>query len=304
MRAALLCVVVALLALAGCTRAGPRAGTVFRDCPGCPDLRVIPPGRYRMGSAGGEEGRPEGPEREVRISSAFAAGVTEVTQEQFAAFVVATGREMPGGCQVWDGSGWVNPADADWTNPGYGRVPFAEEPVTCVTWRDASDYAAWLAKLTGKPYRLLSEAEWEYVARAGTTGAFPWPDGAPAAPCAAGNVYDASGVRASNFAWESFDCDDGFGQASPVGSFAANAFGLNDVLGNVWEWTADCYVAPYPPVPVDGSAVTVAADCSRRTVRGGSWITRPDRQRVSFRGRDPEDARFSFFGIRVARDLD
>ncbi len=303
MRAALLCAVVALVAVAGCTRPGTVPGTVFRDCPDCPDLVVIPPGRFRMGAEGGEEGRPEGPVRDVVIRTAFAAGVTEVSQEQFAAFVVATRREIPGGCRVWDGTEWLYPADADWTNPGYGRVPFAEEPVACVSWQDARDYAAWLATRTGKPYRLLTEAEWEYVARAGTTGTFPWPDGDPAAPCAAGNVYDAAGVRANDFPWEAFDCDDGYGQASPVGSFAANAFGLKDVLGNLWEWTADCYVAPYPREPVDGSAV-FAGDCDRRTVRGGSWITRPGRQRVSFRGRDPEDARFSFFGMRVARDLD
>lgn len=303
MRAVLLFAVLALPALAGCTRGGLDAGTVFRDCPDCPELVVIPAGRFRMGAEGGEEGRPEGPVREVRIGSAFAVAVTEVTQEQFAAFVVATGREMRGACRVWIDGEWQYPPDADWTNPGYGRVPFAEEPVACVNWLDARDYAAWLAQRTGKPYRLLTEAEWEYVARAGTTGEFPWPAGDPAAPCAAGNVYDLSGAKANNFDWESFACDDGFGQASPVGSFAANAFGLKDVLGNVWEWTADCYVAPYPPEPVDGSAVTGTGDCERRTVRGGSWISRPGRQRVSFRGRDPEDARFSFFGLRVARDL-
>lgn len=303
MRAALPGALLALLMLAGCTRGALDAGTVFRDCPDCPELVVIPPGRFRMGAEGGEEGRPEGPVRDVRIAAAFAVGVTEVTQEQFAAFVVATGREMPGGCRVWDGNEWQYPADADWTNPGYGRVPFAEEPVACVSWRDAQDYAAWLAERTGQPYRLLTEAEWEYVARAGTTGDFPWPAADAAAPCAAGNVYDAAGVRANNFAWEPFACDDGYGQASPVGAFAANAFGVRDVLGNVWEWTADCYVAPYPASPVDGSAVQLSGDCARRTVRGGSWITRPGRQRVSFRGRDPEDARFSFFGLRIARDL-
>jgi len=304
MRIPLLGIVATGLVLSACSRTALDPGAVFRDCPGCPDLVVVPAGSFRMGAEGGEEGRPEGPVRDVRVRSAFAAGVTEVTQEQFAAFVVATRREMPGGCRVWDGHEWQYPDDADWTNPGYGRVPFAEEPVTCVSWRDARDYAAWLAERTGKAYRLLSEAEWEYVARAGTTGPFPWPADDPAAPCAAGNVYDAAGARRNNFDWAPFACDDGFGQAAPVGSFAANAFGLRDILGNVWEWTEDCYVAPYPPSPVDGSPLTVAGDCERRTVRGGSWITRPSRQTVSFRGRDPEDARFSFFGFRVARDLD
>jgi formylglycine-generating enzyme required for sulfatase activity len=303
MRAAVLLAVVAFAILSACTQGRLGAGTAFRDCPDCPDLVVVPAGRFLMGAGGGEEGRPEGPVREVRIPSTFAVGVTEVTQEQFAAFVVATARSMPGRCRVWDGRDWQYPEDADWTNPGYGRVPFADEPVTCVSWLDARDYAAWLAARTGKPYRLLSEAEWEYVARAGTAGEFPWPQGDAAAPCAAGNVYDASGARQNGFDWAPFDCDDGYGQASPVGSFAANAFGLKDVLGNVWEWTADCYVAPYPATPADGSPVTVSGDCPLRTVRGGSWISRPSRQRVSFRGRDPEDAHYNFFGIRIARDL-
>lgn len=302
MRPAFLAAVVALALLPACSAGRLATGTVIRDCPDCPDLAVIPAGRFRMGADGGDEGRPEGPVRDVRIARSFAVAVTEVTQEQFAAFVVATRREMPGGCRVWSGTEWLYPPDADWTNPGYGRVPFAEEPVTCVSWRDARDYAAWLAIRTGKPYRLLTEAEWEYVARAGSTGEFPWPAD-PAAPCAQGNVYDAAGARQNHFDWEPFACDDGYGQASPVGSFAANAFGLKDVLGNVWEWTADCYVAPYPPAPADGSAVTVAGECPLRTVRGGSWISRPSRQRVTFRGRDPEDAHYNFFGIRVARDL-
>ncbi len=287
--------------LGGCTRSLPATGTVLRDCPTCPELVVVPPGAFLMGADGGEEGRPEGPVRAVTIPRAFAAGVTEVTQEQFAAFVAATRRELSGGCQVWDGEAWQYPADADWTNPGYGRVPFADEPVACVNWRDARDYAAWLAARTGQPYRLLSEAEWEYLARAGTTGPYPFTD--PAAACAEGNVYDAAGQRQNGFRWEPFPCDDGFGQAAPAGTFAANAFGLKDLLGNVWEWTADCYVAPYPAGPVDGRPVQVAGECARRSVRGGSWITRPGRQTVTFRGRDPEDARYSFFGFRVARDL-
>jgi formylglycine-generating enzyme required for sulfatase activity len=287
--------------LAACTTGSPPAGTRFRDCPDCPELAVVPPGTFRMGATGGEEGRPEGPERQVTIRHRFAAGLTEVTQEQFSAFVAATRRDMPGGCQVWNGSTWVAAADADWTNPGYGRLPYADEPVACVTWRDARDYAAWLAARTGQPYRLLSEAEWEYVARAGSTGPYPWT--APAAACASANVYDAAGAARNAFDWEPFPCTDGFGQAAPVASFAANRFGLHDVLGNVWEWTADCHVAPYPPEPADGRPVTVAGDCARRSVRGGSWITRPGRQTVTFRGRDPEDARYSFFGFRVARDL-
>jgi len=294
------------LVLAGCITRGPRAGASLQDCAQCPALVVVPAGEFRMGAAGGEEGRPEGPVHTVHIARAFALGRYEVTQAQFAAFVSATGHAMGGGCQVWAGE-WRTPPDADWTDPGYGRMPFDDEPVTCVSWNDAEAYVQWLARRTGRHYRLPSEAEWEYAARAGSTGDYFWAvpgTDADAAACTFANVYDASGARANGFGWAPFGCDDGFARAAPVGSFRPNAFGLHDMIGNVWEWTADCYQAPYPATPVDGSAVQSATgSCERRSVRGGSWITRPSRQRVSFRGRDPADARYSFFGFRVARDL-
>lgn len=295
-----------LLLLAGCGMwGGVPPGSSLQDCAQCPELVLIPPGEFRMGAEGGEEGRPEGPVRVVRIGKAFALGRYEVTQAQFAAFVTATGREMGGNCQVWEGE-WRTPQGADWTNPGYGRTPFADEPVACVTWEDAEAYVQWLSRRTGQRYRLPSEAEWEYAARAGGTADYYWVDMGAAADgdaCRYANVYDSSGAAANGFAWAPFGCDDGFGRVAPVGSFLANAFGLHDMIGNVWEWVADCYQAPYPPLPVDGSAVQSAAgSCARRSVRGGSWITRPDRQRASFRGRDPVDARFSFFGFRVARE--
>lgn len=299
--------VLCVLLLAGCGmwRQAP-PGSVLRDCAQCPELVVVPAGEFRMGAEGGEEGRPEGPVRLVHITRAFALGRYEVTQAQFAAFVAATGRQMGGGCQVWEGK-WRTPAEADWTNPGYGRMPFADEPVACASWDDADAYVQWLSRRTGRRYRLPSEAEWEYAARAGSTADYYWVDmgeDADAGACHHANVYDRSGARANGFPWAPFDCDDGFGRVAPVGSFRPNAFGLHDMIGNVWEWVADCYQAPYPAAPVDGSAVQPAGgSCGKRGVRGGSWITRPSRQRVSFRGRDPADARYSFFGFRVAREL-
>lgn len=286
-------------AVAGCTVT--RSGAAFRDCGDCPEMVALPPGEFRMGAEGGEEGRPEGPVRTVRIAHRFALGRHEVTQAEFARFVEATGRAAPGGCQVWDGTQWQFPAGADWDDSGYGRPPLPDEPVACVSWEDARDYAAWLAGVTGQPYRLPSEAEWEYAARAGTATRFPWADAADA-PCVAGNVYDRSGAAANGFDWDSFDCDDGFARVAPVGRFAANAYGLHDLLGNLWEWTADCYVPGYAGAPVDGRPFA-REGCERHAVRGGSWITRPGRQHVTFRGRDPPQARYSFFGFRVARDL-
>jgi formylglycine-generating enzyme required for sulfatase activity len=293
--------VLALLTIGGCQGRAPDTGADFRDCTKCPVMVRIPGGRFEMGKAGGEEGRPEGPVRTVRVAGPLAIGKFEVTQEQFAAFVSDTRHTPPGRCRVWNGE-WAYPEDADWTNPGYGRIPLADEPVACVTWRDAQAYVTWLAAKTGLPYRLLTEAEWEYAARGGTDTDYFWGDD-PDQACEFANVYDQSGERGNGFAWDPVACDDSFAQAAPVGSFAPNAFGLYDMIGNVWEWTQDCYRAPYPDQPVDGRAYLNEFDCARRSVRGGSWITRASRQRVSFRGRDPEDTVFSFFGFRVARDL-
>jgi formylglycine-generating enzyme required for sulfatase activity len=303
----LLALIAALLVLAACSAAPPRPGTEFRDCAQCPAMIVVPPGEFRMGFNGGEPGRPEGPVRQVRIDYPFALGRYEVTQREFAAFVADTKREMSGGCQVWQGGEWELPDDADWTNPGYGRVPFEDEPVACVSWYDARDYAEWLARRTGEPYRLPSEAEWEYAARAGSTTGYFWGSDLDTGPpaCDYANIYDQTGHEVNRFNWAPFGCDDGFAQAAPVGSFLPNAFGLHDMIGNVWEWLADCYKAPYPRQPVDGSAVESPKDveCERRVARGGSWITRPSRSRITFRGRDPPETLFSFFGFRVARDV-
>jgi formylglycine-generating enzyme required for sulfatase activity len=308
---------VAALVLCGCQLLAPKPGESFQDCRICPVMVVVPPGGFRMGFDGGEPGRDEGPARYVSIGYSFAVGRFEVTQAQFAAFVTETHYETRGGCQVWEGE-WRNPQDADWTNPGYGRIPFDDEPVACVSWDDAIAYVSWLSRRTGDRYRLLSEAEWEYAARAGTTTEYFWgpaspseldsaveaDPGARSTACDFANVFDETGAQTSAFKWPPFRCDDHYGRAAPVGSFRPNAFGLYDMIGNVWEWLEDCYEMPYPKGPVDGSPVEErSGECARRTARGGSWITRPSRQRVTFRGRDPPATLYSFFGFRVARDL-
>ena len=288
------------LLLAGCAASAPGPGPVFRDCNDCPDMVVVPAGRFAMGAEAGEEGSPEGPVRNVTISRPFALGRYEITQRQFAAFIADTGYLMRGGCEIPEGGEWRRPADADWTNPGYGRVPFEDEPAACISWLDADAYVRWLADRTGLPYRLPTEAEWEYAARSGAAGEYWW--GAMDAACRHANVHDEAGAAAHASGREPFPCNDGFAQAAPVGSFAANAWGLHDMSGNVWEWTADCYVAPYPSAPVDGDAVTAEA-CEKRAVRGGGWITGPGLQRLSFRGRYTPETLISHFGLRVARDL-
>jgi formylglycine-generating enzyme required for sulfatase activity len=281
-------------------------GATVRDCADCPELVVVPAGRYTMGFEGGEAGRPEGPTRTVTLRSAFALGRHEVTHAQYATFVRATGHASGRGCygplRAGETGNWSWYDDADWQQlPAGAPPPRADDPVVCVSWRDAQAYVAWLSQRTGERYRLPTEAEWEYAARAGSMTQFAWGDD-EAGACAQANVYDQSGrdpARRTPVA----PCDDGQPRVAVVGSLAPNAFGLHDMIGNVWEWTQDCYVAPYPRGPVDGSAVEVRGPCELRAVRGGSWRTLMFRQRSSWRGRDPEDRKADIFGFRIARDL-
>ena len=184
------------------------------------------------------------------------------------AFVAATGRDMQGGCDIYDGN-WRRRPDSSWENPGFPQT--GSHPVTCASWSDAKAYAAWLSKTTGQRYRLPSASEWEYAARAGGAAVMPWADASGA--CSGANVADQSAARRYP-GWTVFGCDDGFAFTAPVGSFKANAFGLNDMLGNVFQWTEDCWRADYAGAPIDGSART-GGDCSDHELRGGSWFSTP-----------------------------
>jgi len=285
-----------LLLLQACAGLNKGPATV-QDCPLCPVLVQVPAGQFQMGSAKGEPGRDEGPVHTVRVEKPFWLAATEVTNRQFRAFVAETGHTVAPGCQALD----QNPA-ANWTDPFGGRALDPDEPVVCVSWADTRPFLAWLSQKAGRPYRLPSEAEWEYAARAGGAGDFPWGDDEEES-CAYGNVYDAA--AAGRFRWPATKCSDGAAVLAKVGSYKPNGFGLYDMVGNVWEWVEDCYVMPYlaghstaaPVPPPAGKA------CEKRGVRGGSWMTRASRNRVAFRGRDPEDARYFMFGFRVARDL-
>lgn len=282
-------------------------GTEFTDCEGCPTMVVVAGGSFQMGSLEGEEGRPEGPIHEVTIGYDFAVGKFEVTNGQFAEFVDETNYEQVANCIIWTDK-WEATDDSSWRNPGFGRAPLENEPVGCISWHDAKAYVAWLSAKTNKSYRLPSESEWEYVARAGATTRFPWGDSVEGM-CERANVFDQSGKQASalvnahDVPYIAAECDDGYAFTSPVGSFPPNAFGLHDVIGNVWEWNEDCYAVPYPSGLSDGSSYQVEGECARRSIRGGGWVTAPSRQRPAFRGRDPEALVFVPFGIRVVRDL-
>jgi formylglycine-generating enzyme required for sulfatase activity len=281
----------------------------FRDCPQCPPMIVVPEGSFRMGSNDGERTRPEGPIRLVAVKRAFALGKFELTLAEFRRFVSATGYQVAPGCRAQGKRDAVtarvelaDDAQASWQEPRFATRQAETAPVVCVGRIDALAYVAWLSQTTGKIYRLPSEAEWEYAAGAGASSIYPWGNN-PDNGCGYANLYDQAGRKANDFGWGFVDCDDGAAELSQVGRYAANAFGLHDMIGNVWEWTADCYRETYDNAPVDGSAVAGGTDCALWSVRGGAWMTRPSRQRLSFRGRDPNDARYSFFGFRVARNI-
>jgi formylglycine-generating enzyme required for sulfatase activity len=286
----------------------------FKDCDTCPSMVVVPAGEFQLGAdlyapMRSGKGRYMGPPRTVRIERDFALGQTEVTNAQFAAFVADTPGFEASSCAAWSGDKrtWGN----SWDNPGLDKSLLDDEPVVCVTWLDAKAYTAWLSEKTDKPYRLPGEAEWEYAAEGGTGSDQPWGD-APEALCAHGNSLDQSALEnvelvASSSSGTRPDmaapCNDGFPLVAPVAQFKANAFGLFDMVGNVWEWVEDCSIIPYPASVVSGQPAQVEGECELRAVRGGSWRTRASRQSVAWRGRDPEPRSYHLFGFRVARDL-
>ena len=249
------------------------AGTVFRDCYGgqgihgpsaCPEMVVVPAGAYMMGSP---EEADELPIHRVTIRGPLAVGKYEVTFAEWDACVAH------GGCYGY------RPDDGGW-----GR---GNRPVMKVDWNQVQTYVMWLSEKTGKAYRLLSEAEWEYVARAGSgTRKYSWGNeiGRNRANC------DGCGSR-----WDDK-------QTAPVGMFAGNGFGLHDVHGNAWEWVQDCWNDSYVGAPADGSAWE-QGDCGRRVVRGGSWSDVPRYLRSASRDGPPTGFRFDLVGFRVARSL-
>jgi formylglycine-generating enzyme required for sulfatase activity len=257
---------------------GQPAPRVFRDCAGCPEMVALPAGTYLMGSPASERGRDknEGPQRKVSVP-AFAMGKHEVTFAEWDACVAE------GGCTH-------KPADQGW---GRGR-----RPVINVSWRDAAEFVAWLSRKAGKPYRLPSEAEWEYAARAVTNPS------APHAPFSTGPTI--------NYKQANYDANFVYGSGGKMGlyrqktveagSLPRNAFGLHEMHGNVWEWVEDCYSDSYDGAPSDGSAVK-ASRCALRVLRGGAWNYHPQLLRSAYRYATAPEVRLENFGFRVARSL-
>lgn len=277
--------------------APPAPGAHIHDCPTCPVLTVLPAGRFKQGSGPADRGaQSERPLHWVAIAHPFAMSTNAVTVDNFAAFVAATHRDMKG-CDIFNGE-WRHRPEADWQHPGF--VQTGAHPVTCVSWSDAKAYAAWLSTTTGQRYRLPSASEWEYAARAGGESAQPWTANGSGA-CANANVADKSAARQFP-TLSAFACDDGYVFTAPVGSFKASAFGLNDALGNVFQWTEDCWFADYVHAPVDGSA-RVSGDCAEHEIRGGSWSSNPTFVRANARNHFASDYRVASFGIRLVREI-
>jgi formylglycine-generating enzyme len=273
-------------------------GSLIRDCPTCAAVALLPAGRFKQGAATADAGSLsyERPQHWVIIGRPLAMSMNLVTVDEFRQFVDATRRDMQG-CDTYDGA-WKHRPENNWQNPGFNQT--GAHPVTCVSWNDANAYAQWLSTKTGHRYRLPSASEWEYAARAGSAAGYPWAaNGADA--CAYANVADVSAAHRYP-GWLAFACNDGYVNTSPVGSFKANSWGLNDMLGNVFQWTEDCWHADYRGAPVDGSART-DGDCSERELRGGSWFTSPTYVRADYRNHFAADYRTSSAGIRLVRDL-
>ena len=285
---------------------------VLKDCSTCPELLPVSPGSFFMGAPAGEEERERvppafrgrsAPQHQVTIG-AFRMGRTPVTRDEFAAFVGATKRDTGGSCRGLGIDGKFHDIPGrDWRNPGFAQT--GSHPAVCVSWLDAVAYVDWLGLTTGKAYRLPSEAEWEYVARAGTQTARYWGDGREGA-CRHANISDQMLRTTLNFlnSFEQFlGCSDGHAYTSAVASFTANPWGFHDMLGNVWQWTADCRHQTYEGAPTDGSAweSSDGGACVRRIARGGAWDSYPWIARSAGRGGEPVANRHTKSGIRVAR---
>ena len=264
-----------------------------------PDMELISTGKFEMGDLSEDGYFNERPVHTVRFAKAFKIGKYEVTFDEYDLFAAATGREKPGD------EGWTY--DENGAEKRRGQLP-----VINVSWDDAVAYAQWLSERTDLKFHLPSEAQWEYTARADTKTSRYWPEsneGEKDAACTNANVFDTKNessmkARYSGITWDPFNCEDEFLFSAPVGKFTANNWGLYDMLGNVWEWTQDCYSDSYAGAPIDGSARDAdKSSCSLRVLRGGSWINDPQNVRSAYRYRSTPDNRYYVIGFRLARTL-
>ena len=291
-----------------------RPGQVFTDAlkngARSPQMVVVPHGAFRMGAVEGDEraADSERPAHYIRFDRGFAMSRTEVTVADFRRFIQATGYRSRairrGHSTVYDerSGNLVRRSNVDWSSDYVGRPAAANAPVLHVSAKDAQAYVEWLSQQSGQRYRLPSEAEFEYALRAGSSGVFPWSTKVP--PASAGNVTGSKDRSPGGRSWRNaFDgYGDGWWGPAPVASFAANAFGLHDLAGNVGEWVADCWHDSYRRAPTDGEA-WVNPGCRTRVMRGGSWASAPAQVRSSWRLSADADTTNARMGFRVVRDL-
>ncbi|MCK6453862.1 MAG: SUMF1/EgtB/PvdO family nonheme iron enzyme [Alphaproteobacteria bacterium] len=275
--------------------AAPDAGAPFRDCEVCPELVMVPAGSFTMGASLADrietKESNETPPRLVTIAKSFALGRFEVTWAQFRACIDERACCLGGTrCKALSDEGWGAAIQDD------------KRPAAGVSWEDAQDYVAWLSRRTGRRYRLPSEAEWEYAARGGTTTTRHWGDDLQEI-CRHANLLDKAFRRKRWLAFDAAECDDGYAGPAPVGKFPPNAFGLHDMLGNVFEWVEDRWHPDYAGAPEDGSAWERGGDESKRVRRGGSWDKSRSGVRAAYRTSDSPTYRDRDTGFRVLREL-
>jgi formylglycine-generating enzyme required for sulfatase activity len=274
----------------------PGAGRAewFKDHEHGPEMVAVPAGEFMMGSPDDEPRRfdSEGPLHKVKLTHPFSVGRNAVTRGEFAAFVNNTKYKMEGGATVLIGREWKHDPNGSWRNPGFGQDD--SHPVVCVNWDDARAYVGWLSEATAQTYRLLSEAEWEYAARAGTMAPFWW----------GSSITTAQANYDGNFVYQGAVAKGEWRKSTlPVGSFEANLWGLYNVHGNVWEWCEDIWHENYNGAPADGRAWLQGGDAGRRVLRGGSWLNVPQFLRSANRLWLTSDNRDLDLGFRVARML-
>ncbi|MDX2142319.1 MAG: SUMF1/EgtB/PvdO family nonheme iron enzyme [Rhodospirillaceae bacterium] len=270
----------------------------FKDCADCPEMVVLPTGTFTMGAPDDEPDRQrwDGPPTKVTVATPFALARTEITRGQFAKFAAATQRPIGGHCRTFNGN-WGADAASDWRKVNFPQTD--DHPVVCVEWYDALAYVEWLNTKGGHSYYLPSEAEFEYANRAGSSTIFPWGTDRGEI-CKHANVADQSVKRRFPHV-DGHNCDDGFEFTAPVASFPANAFGLHDTFGNVWEWVFDCW--SFDHAASDGTArpVTTGEYCYKRMIKGTGYESVARYARSAARGRDDiPEFRNAVIGFRVA----
>jgi formylglycine-generating enzyme required for sulfatase activity len=298
--------------IVGCTSITAVYGSEneFQDCPQCPVMVNVPAGGFLMGTAEADRlidprtGKPatnDSPQHTVTVPG-FALGMYEVSVAEFGAFVSATGYEPVSECMEFSKPGsFTVSKEHGWDNPGFVQADSA--PVGCISFFDAQAYAVWLSEVTGENYRLPSEAEWEYAARAGSSGPYFWGDD-PALSCTYANVRSAGAHTISKRQVEAdllgFPCEDEFPLSSPAGSYLPNAYDLFDTQGNNWEWVADCNHKNYAGAPDDGS-VWSEENCRFGVMRGGSYLNLVERSSATVRAGRPRSGAATNMGFRVAK---